>query len=498
MQSNLSTPTLPIRPLILLALTMLLVIGGIFRFYNAGDQSYWMDEGYTINAVLAIQEKGASILDSGLPYSCPIYCYPTSWIANKFGNSAESYRFLAGAAGLIFIGVLFFVTRKLFDLRIALFTSVALTFSYWQIAWSRQARWYTLFALFFWLALYFFHRALYVKEKKGWYVALTVFFTILSILTHGLGYVLPVIFMGWIIVDQIFFRKRLTEKKGLGIIAIMAVFGAVILSLVPGVSFHYELPYYVSFYLRSYWLFIPFILIAFFNEGPHKREIWFFLIVFVAYLIPLSFFTNIVHYRYLFHVAPVLIVLGAVGAVAIHDHMKHSYAKITYWLLLLVVFFSFAGGVIIPHTDYFLESDNPETLGDRPSYSYTPQPDWNGAYDFIKTHKVTSDLIISTQPQFNKIFLGEPGYWIKYNYLGFNDKDEFSKNNREYYVGAEIINNLVELKSITASNNGFIVYDYMASQGRISEDILNYINTNFTLVYQEKTNSYSEIWVYDF
>jgi len=495
MQSNLSTPTLPIRPLILLALTMLLVIGGIFRFYNAGDQSYWMDEGYTINAVLAIQEKGASILDSGLPYSCPIYCYPTSWIADAFGNSAESYRFLAAAAGLIFIGVLFFVTRKLFDLRVALFTSVALTFSYWQIAWSRQARWYTLLALFFWLALYFFHRALYAKEKRGWYAALTVLFTILSILTHGLGYVLPAIFIGWILVDQIFFRKRISLKKGLGVVAALAVAGTVILSFVPGVGLHYELPYYVSFYLRSYWLFVPFILIAFFSEGPYKRELWFLLLAFAAYLIPLSFFTNIVHYRYLFHVAPVLIVLGAVGAVAIYDHIKHSYAKIAYWLLLLAVFFFFAGGVIIPHTDYFLESDNPETLGDRPSYSYTPQPDWNSAYDFIKMHKTADDLVISTQPQFNKIFLGEPGYWIKYNYLGIDSESSQVVNDREYYVGAKVIDDLEELKSVTSGTHGYVVLDFMAYDGKVPEEIISFIQQN-ELVFHKRTNAVSEVWVY--
>jgi hypothetical protein len=51
-----------------LILTGLILAGADLRLYDIGRQPYWMDESYTINAVLAISEKSESVLDSGLPY----------------------------------------------------------------------------------------------------------------------------------------------------------------------------------------------------------------------------------------------------------------------------------------------------------------------------------------------------------------------------------------------------------------------------------------------
>lgn len=76
---------------------------------------------------------------------------------------------------------------------------------------------------------------------------------------------------------------------------------------------------------------------------------------------------------------------------------------------------------------------------------YTPQPNWNKAYNFIKENRIENDIVISSMPQFNKIFLNEAGYWIKYSYLGLTEEKSNTTNNKEFYVGAETINNIDEL-----------------------------------------------------
>ncbi len=494
--------------LVVLSLMALILLGGAIRLYNLSSQSYWMDEGYTVNAVMSVTEHGNTVLDSGQNYSCLTYCYPTAFLVKIFGDCQGTYRLLAVLAGLILILAIFFITRKLFSKKIALLTSFFLTFSYWQIAWSRQARWYTLFALLFWLALYFFYQTLYSDKKRYLNIILTTIFTILTILTHGLGYLLPVIFIGWILLDQIFIKKKYNWKK----ISLVIVGGVIVLyvfNLISNIDvigyllttfkLHYVLPYYLSFYLRNYWLFIILGLIALFSkENPYKKEIYFLLFTLGAYFISLSFFTDIVHYRYLFQVTPIFFILGSIGLLTLHQDIKPLYGKIILWVVTLGLFATVAGGVFTPQTNYYLESDNPNTLGNRPYYAYTPQPDWSGAYGFIKMSKQTDEIIVSSLPQFNKIFLGEAGYWIKYSYLGFDNTAEYSKNNKEYYVNAEIINNLTELQALATSKHGYIVFDYMVTQGRISEDILDYINTSLSLVFHEKTNSYSEVWVYKF
>lgn len=460
-----------------------------------------MDEGYTVNAVISINESGRPILDSGETYSCPTYCYPTAFIVDWLGDQNASYRLLAAVAGTIFIAVIFFITHQLLTTHIALLTTLFLTFSYWHIAWSRQARWYTLFVLFFWLALYFFYR--YRQSKKTKTFILAALFSVLAVLTHGLGYLLPVIFIIWTLIDKFFFKKELLNLKGLSVISIAAlVFLAVAeysAGLVSNASIHYQLPYYISFYLRTYWLFIALGILGFFASfETYKKTYLFLFTVLLTYLIPLSFLTDIVHYRYLFHITPIFFIFGAIGVVALSNEIKPLWGKVVLYITVLITFFTIGGGVLTPQSNYYLESDSPISLGERPHYAYTPQPNWQMAYSYIRENRSADDLIISSHPHFNKIYLHEPGYWIKFNYLGFDDRNEYTKDDKEFYVGAKIIDDLAELKEITANASGFIVFDFMAADGRISEDVLNYVDSTFTLVFHEQTNPWSEIWVYKF
>ncbi len=494
--------------LILTSLFTLIILGGFLRFYNLSSQSYWMDEGYTVNAVMSISEHGSTILDSGQNYSCPTYCYPTALFVKILGNDPGTYRLLSVIVGLIFIVAIFFIVRKLFDKNIALLSSFFITFSYWQIAWSRQARWYTLFALFFWLAIYFFYQAIYSEKKRYVNILLTTTFSVLAILTHGLGYLLPIIFIGWILLDQVFIQRNFNWKKNLLVLAggtiVLYIFNLIsnidiIGYLLNTFKLHYVLPYYLNFYLRNYWLFIVLALVAIFsNNKSYRKEIYFLLFTFLIYFIPLSLFTDIVQYRYMFHLTPIFFILGSMGVFQLHNDIKSLYGKVILWIVVVGLFATIAGGVFIPKTNYYLESDNPSTLGDRPYYAYTPQPNWSGAYGFIKANSNADSKIISSHPHFNKIFLGQAGYWIKYNYLGFDNKAEYSKDNKEFYVGAEIINNIDKLKTIVTNSNGYIVFDYMATDGRILPEIIDYIETNLDLVFHDFTNSYSEVWVYKF
>ena len=187
--------------------------------------------------------------------------------------------------------------------------------------------------------------------------------------------------------------------------------------------------------------------------------------------------------------------------------------KYGFITLVFVLFFvtSFGGvrlpaqtgeGVLIPQTNYFLESDDDTVFVDRPYYAYTPQPDWNAAYDFIEAEREEDDIIISSHPHFSYLFLGQSGYWLPIDYLGDNEDrrplSSLLSNNSERYVGASIIPDPASLESLTQRESGFLIFDYQAWDGRIPEDILDYIDEELSLVFYEETNSYSKIWVYTF
>lgn len=86
-------------PSLIQALLFLIILGGSFlRLFQLSQQSYWMDEGYTINAIISQLEHGtrgfASVLDSGHTYFCPLYCTPTALITQFLGQNPFTYRLL--------------------------------------------------------------------------------------------------------------------------------------------------------------------------------------------------------------------------------------------------------------------------------------------------------------------------------------------------------------------------------------------------------------------
>jgi len=512
--------------LALTALSVLLIlsIGIFFRFFDLTSAPYWMDEGYTINAVLSIQEKGVSVLDSGMPYSCPLYCYPTAFLADTFGNSPSSYRLLSAIAGAVFIPLFFLITRRLFGWRVALLSTFFLSFSAIHIAWAHQARWYTLLTLFFWLALFFLYRAITQKGKTketilNW--ALFILFAILATKTHTLAILLFAIAPLWYcILDPKRLLRISTQKvqKPIFLLAsFTAVFGILLstgmldraFGILSHAQFHYTLPYYLSYYLTHYWLFlVPFVLAFPLLEKETRRTALLLFVALLVYIIPLGTLSGIVHYRYLFHLTPVFFIFGALAFLAIQDaicaRLKSNRTaplliKMSSVLLLLPIalFFILGIGAWHPTKTHTLESDSPTLIGARPHIAYTPQPNWNNAYAYIAQHRTAGDIIISSHPHFNKIFLSEAGYWIRYNYLGMSETPNTIQNGREYYVGALVIDDTTELETLLTTRHGFIVFDYMAQDGRITPEILERITT-LPIIFHEKSNEFSEVWVFRF
>lgn len=484
-------------------LLLSIIAFGIFlRFYNLSIQPYWMDEGYTINAITSILEKGNTVLDSGQNYSCPLYCYPTSLMAKLFGQNPFSYRFLSALAGILLIIVIYPITKKIINKNTAVLTTIFISLSYWQIAWSRQARWYTLFSLFTLVSIYFFHSYLNQKNKKLLNLSLSLFFLALSVITHKLGYLLLFSYILWLITNAFINKNQKLKLLYLSsLLGVMLVFFEYVLDFnfistaFSKINLGYALPYYLNFYLRNYWMFIIFAIILFLTEKNNKKTYIYLIFIFAVNLSALSFFSNIVHYRYLFHLTPILFILGSAGIIEVINNIKSSRNKYILITMVIFIFIISGQGIVWPKKFYTLESDNPKYLN-RPYYAYTPQPDFNKAYAHIKENIKNDDIIISSHPQFNKIFLQTPGYWIKYNYRGVDESDYGT--DKEYYVNAKIINNINEIKNLTELAHGYIVLDYMSIDNRIPMEIYDYINNNSTLVFYDEINIFSKIWVYKF
>lgn len=492
------------RKATIFCLTILVIIGSYLRLYSLSAQSFWLDESVTVIATEAINEQGSPLLYSGKYYYCLTYCYPTALITSIFGESEFNYRILSVVFGILFILLIFFSVRKLFDKKTALLSALVVTFSYWQIAWSRQARWYTMFEFFFFLAITFFYKGYKGTRYRKTAIVLSIVFTILSILTHGLGYLLPFIFITWIALDELFISKTRNKKIliWIGSLFIISIFILASLGFADYqiplnvLDLHYLLPYYLSFYIRTYWLFIPFMIFALFVKKQSVTFKYLFFIL-LAYLLSLSLLTSTLQYRYLFHITPIIYILGIVGMVSIFDLIKNNRLKVVYVSVFVLLFFIFGGGSIIPKSTYFLERDLPQRLSNRPFYATTPQPDWKAAYEYVAKKKIESDVIISTSPTFNKIYFNEPGFWLEFQYLGKDDSYEYTKNGQERYVGAIVVNDISMLEEIS-KKRGYVIFDRQGLYNNRTPELYLYIQEHFTEVFHFKTNESSEIWVYKF
>jgi hypothetical protein len=197
---------------------------------------------------------------------------------------------------------------------------------------------------------------------------------------------------------------------------------------------------------------------------------------------------------------PLVFILSSISIAYIYILIKDEMFKMTFLISVMILYFLLGCGILYPKSFYALESDMPSTSWfSKNYYLFTPQPDWNKAYEFIKKNKTNDDIIISIEPEFNKIFLGEAGYYLKYSRNGLDKNQDPNGNDKEMYVGAKIIDDLDELKEITKDKHGYIVFDFTYINRYDSQDILKYINEEkWKEVFFEKTNEVSQIWVYEF
>ncbi|MCL4417015.1 MAG: glycosyltransferase family 39 protein, partial [Actinobacteria bacterium] len=127
---------------------IVLVVAFFFRFYQLGNipSGLFNDEANTGYDSYSILLTGKDQWGTLLPFSNfkgfgdyppPIYRYLTTIPIFLFGLSEFSVRFISALAGLLSIGVLYLLTKKLFNDKIAIFSSLMFAIMPWAIGLSR-------------------------------------------------------------------------------------------------------------------------------------------------------------------------------------------------------------------------------------------------------------------------------------------------------------------------------------------------------------------------
>lgn len=177
-----------LRTRILLAVA-LLVLAALPRFYHLGDLSFYADEDFTALAARAVAGPVPTLtpeLPSGLPYRRGL---PLTWVnAELFRhlkNEAVAYRVPSAVFGTLTPPAVFLTGSAFISPPGALVAGALLALSEWHVAFSRIARMYAPFMLFYLLAAFFFWKW---TRKGGWVrlvLALLTFYATVSL--HLLG-----------------------------------------------------------------------------------------------------------------------------------------------------------------------------------------------------------------------------------------------------------------------------------------------------------------------
>lgn len=205
-------------------LLLLTVVGGVLRFYNLGFNSIWLDEA----ATLQFAKQGLFQIwqtTAAGEFNPPLF----NWIEHAmllFGVGETQLRFIPALVGTLTIPCLYLLGREAVDRNTGLIAAALLTFSPFHLAYSQEARAYSLMLFFLIIAAWFAFRA--VKQEKRNDFLLFGVFCAFSVYTHFYSYVMVGILFVWSLV-VLLFRYRSQVPRiipwflGLGVFLVISL-----------------------------------------------------------------------------------------------------------------------------------------------------------------------------------------------------------------------------------------------------------------------------------
>ncbi len=118
---------------------------GALGFANLGLPALWHDELIHVYAGKQILKTGLPLLLGGAVYTGgPLYSYMLSGVIAFFGDSEAAVRAPTVLFAMLNVLLTYLIARRLFGRTTALTAALLLATSPWTVAWSRQARFYTM------------------------------------------------------------------------------------------------------------------------------------------------------------------------------------------------------------------------------------------------------------------------------------------------------------------------------------------------------------------
>jgi len=512
---------LPMRIRIILILCIL--AAGIFlRFWNLGIPSFWVDEVNTVYAAKGIIETGKPELPSGMVYNRGIlYTTLVSLIYRANGISESTTRTVSALFGILSIGLIGVIGRRLFNGRIGLMSSFLLAFSHFAVGWSRTARPYTLLQFLTLFIIYAFLRGFETRPGREqplysrmpfWKrnalspVWLLVFFALTAITyltVHRLTIFIPAGILVYVLIKAV--TTGINVKSWWNkytIASLITAGGVVFLFIFPFVR--EETTYFLTyvppwaegaFSGNRLTLFLYLI-----NEVKFPLAFLFFMgsaqlftresqsgwLLFWTFTIPLLLLSFVFQYRvpaYLFYVYPFFLILAAAGFIRLVNceigimdrsvNYPRKWMRSVYTLLLFSIF------IISPWARITI---NIPFLEDGKTNLAVHHNEWREAAEMIKEKRTVDDIIVVDLPLMMDYYELKADYNLNWANLGRARMNESMTDGGQYvevYAGTPCIESLEVLKVLTSGSRGWIVVSayHLDQSNYIPEEVRTYLLT---------------------
>ncbi|NLF11221.1 MAG: hypothetical protein GX597_05495, partial [Anaerolineaceae bacterium] len=192
----------------------LLLLAFALRIYNLAGTEFWFDEALTAN-VSGLGWQGILAHLRSAPFEHPplyfLSLYP--W-QRLLGTSEFAFRIYSVFWGVLFIALLYTLVRLLANRHLALMAATVAVFSPFLVAYSREARMYSLLPCLAILTILLFFKALRQPERPAWWLAYLVLLAT-GVATHY--------FFAWIwLVNSLFLAFLALQKRRISYWAVAA------------------------------------------------------------------------------------------------------------------------------------------------------------------------------------------------------------------------------------------------------------------------------------
>ena len=373
----------------------LLIYIAFLLFYNLWVQSFWIDEGFSSYVAKKMSLEGFYKSSYFLYEWLQALTFKIAWISDF------TARFPSAILQLWSVFLMYLIPYKLTKNKyVGLISSAVFWFLYWELAWWRDARFYSLLQLIF---LWGITSLVYwTEDKKTVYLNIAILLAWIGSIFH------PFLYMLWVMSIVVFLLqykklwdfKSLFSKKYLStwILIVLALVWALVyvigswklwelISNNTSTKFTWEMRMaYLKFYnlhLREQlWLLFPLWILWMLWTAFKKRfkETTLFLLPFLFFEYVLVFQGKMLHYRYALLIYPLMVLSVIILSYRIFSTSKYKWLILSFIIVCIIGSLYTTKYQFIPRTYYAFDFTSPQ-----PDFksAYAKIPDWRNVISWF-------------------------------------------------------------------------------------------------------------------